>query len=235
MPPGRGSSRARTSAAVAEKYISMTPLHLDLTDYRSMEVLEEIAKRKSRISNSEAPDLVSLLKGKTTVGVTGAFARRDRERDSVETSAPCTGVRRPDTLAPGLLLGRELPKTCCLVASPSSWSFLTKRCAHRCSPCPRTRLVGAGVVVGVELLMGGADRLGTASSVGLSGIPGVGLDVGLLTKRSSRGLYGSGKPPPCRSDGRPCQPGGRSWAATAESTTAATAARVGLSKIVSSL
>lgn len=30
--------------AVAEKYISMTPLHLDLTDYRSMEILEEIAK-----------------------------------------------------------------------------------------------------------------------------------------------------------------------------------------------
>ena len=31
-------------SAVAEKFISMTPLHLDLTDYRSMEVLEEIAK-----------------------------------------------------------------------------------------------------------------------------------------------------------------------------------------------
>ena len=31
--------------AVAEKYISMTPLHLDLTDYRSMEALDAIAKR----------------------------------------------------------------------------------------------------------------------------------------------------------------------------------------------
>ncbi len=30
--------------AIAEKYISMSPLHLDLTDYRSMEVLEEIAR-----------------------------------------------------------------------------------------------------------------------------------------------------------------------------------------------
>jgi 5'/3'-nucleotidase len=30
--------------AIAEKFISMTPLHLDLTDYRSMEVLEGIAR-----------------------------------------------------------------------------------------------------------------------------------------------------------------------------------------------
>jgi 5'-nucleotidase len=30
--------------AIAEKYISMSPLHLDLTDYRSMEALEEIAR-----------------------------------------------------------------------------------------------------------------------------------------------------------------------------------------------
>jgi 5'-nucleotidase len=30
--------------AIAEKSISMSPLHLDLTDYRSMEVLEEIAR-----------------------------------------------------------------------------------------------------------------------------------------------------------------------------------------------
>jgi broad specificity polyphosphatase/5'/3'-nucleotidase SurE len=30
-------------AAVAEKYISMSPLHLDLTDYRSIAKLEEIA------------------------------------------------------------------------------------------------------------------------------------------------------------------------------------------------
>jgi 5'-nucleotidase len=31
-------------SAIAEKYISMTPLHLDLTDYRSMEVLEGIVR-----------------------------------------------------------------------------------------------------------------------------------------------------------------------------------------------
>jgi len=31
-------------SAIAEKFISMTPLHLDLTDYRSMEVLERIAR-----------------------------------------------------------------------------------------------------------------------------------------------------------------------------------------------
>ncbi len=31
-------------SAIAEKFISMTPLHLDLTDYRSMEVLAEIAR-----------------------------------------------------------------------------------------------------------------------------------------------------------------------------------------------
>ena len=31
-------------SAIAEKLISMTPLHLDLTDYRSMEVLESIAR-----------------------------------------------------------------------------------------------------------------------------------------------------------------------------------------------
>jgi 5'-nucleotidase len=30
--------------AISEKYISMSPLHLDLTDYRSMEVLEGIAR-----------------------------------------------------------------------------------------------------------------------------------------------------------------------------------------------
>jgi 5'-nucleotidase len=32
-------------SAVAEKYISMTPLHLDLTDYRSLELLEGVAGR----------------------------------------------------------------------------------------------------------------------------------------------------------------------------------------------
>jgi 5'-nucleotidase len=31
-------------SAIADKYISMSPLHLDLTDYRSMQVLEEIAR-----------------------------------------------------------------------------------------------------------------------------------------------------------------------------------------------
>jgi 5'-nucleotidase len=33
--------------AIAEKYISMSPLHLDLTDYRSMQVLEGIARGMS--------------------------------------------------------------------------------------------------------------------------------------------------------------------------------------------
>jgi len=32
-------------SAVAEKFISMTPLHLDLTDYRSLELLEDVAGR----------------------------------------------------------------------------------------------------------------------------------------------------------------------------------------------
>ncbi|HEY6928667.1 MAG TPA: hypothetical protein VJA66_03230, partial [Thermoanaerobaculia bacterium] len=31
--------------AIAEKHISMTPLHLDLTDYRSIETLEGIATK----------------------------------------------------------------------------------------------------------------------------------------------------------------------------------------------
>jgi 5'-nucleotidase len=34
-------------SAIAEKYISMTPLHLDLTDYRSMEMLEGILRGMS--------------------------------------------------------------------------------------------------------------------------------------------------------------------------------------------
>jgi 5'-nucleotidase len=40
--------------AVADKYISMTPLHLDLTDYRSIEVLEDIA---AGLDSRDARDL----------------------------------------------------------------------------------------------------------------------------------------------------------------------------------
>jgi 5'-nucleotidase len=43
IPAGEAEEGTDISA-IAEKFISMTPLHLDLTDYRSMEVLEEIAK-----------------------------------------------------------------------------------------------------------------------------------------------------------------------------------------------
>lgn len=39
-------------SAIAEKYVSMTPLHLDLTDYRSMEVLEGIARGMGAFSAS---------------------------------------------------------------------------------------------------------------------------------------------------------------------------------------
>jgi len=38
-------------SAIAEKHISMTPLHLDLTDYRSMEVLEGIANRMTDLAS----------------------------------------------------------------------------------------------------------------------------------------------------------------------------------------
>jgi 5'-nucleotidase len=32
-------------SAVAEKWIALSPLHLDLTDYKTMPLLEEVAKK----------------------------------------------------------------------------------------------------------------------------------------------------------------------------------------------
>lgn len=43
-PPTGDLEEGTDLSAVAEKHISMTPLHLDLTDYRSIEVVEQIAK-----------------------------------------------------------------------------------------------------------------------------------------------------------------------------------------------
>lgn len=42
-PPSGDLEEGTDLSAVSEKYISMTPLHLDLTDYRSMELLQEVA------------------------------------------------------------------------------------------------------------------------------------------------------------------------------------------------
>jgi len=42
-PPQGELEQGTDLAAVAEKHISMTPLHLDLTDYRSLELLESLA------------------------------------------------------------------------------------------------------------------------------------------------------------------------------------------------
>ncbi len=43
-PPTGELEEGTDLSAVAEKYISMTPLHLDLTDYRSIDVLEGVAR-----------------------------------------------------------------------------------------------------------------------------------------------------------------------------------------------
>ena len=53
-PPTGELEEGTDLSAVAEKYISMTPLHLDLTDYRSIEVLEAVAKGLIRESAVEA-------------------------------------------------------------------------------------------------------------------------------------------------------------------------------------
>jgi 5'-nucleotidase len=50
-PPQGELEQGTDLAAVAEKYISMTPLHLDLTDYRSIELLKGIAERLDRVGN----------------------------------------------------------------------------------------------------------------------------------------------------------------------------------------
>ncbi len=53
-PPTGELEEGTDLSAVAEKYISMTPLHLDLTDYRSIEVLEAVARGLIRESAVEA-------------------------------------------------------------------------------------------------------------------------------------------------------------------------------------
>ena len=50
-PPQGELEQGTDLAAVADKFISMTPLHLDLTDYRSMELLSGIAERLDRVGN----------------------------------------------------------------------------------------------------------------------------------------------------------------------------------------
>jgi 5'-nucleotidase len=44
-PPKGDLEDGTDLSAVAEKYISLTPLHLDLTDYRSLDLLESLAER----------------------------------------------------------------------------------------------------------------------------------------------------------------------------------------------
>jgi 5'-nucleotidase len=50
MPQGE-LEQGTDLAAVAEKYISMTPLHLDLTDFRSMELLSGMAQQLDGVGN----------------------------------------------------------------------------------------------------------------------------------------------------------------------------------------
>ena len=50
-PPKGELEQGTDLAAVAEKFISMTPLHLDLTHYRSMELLAGMAERLDRVGN----------------------------------------------------------------------------------------------------------------------------------------------------------------------------------------
>ena len=47
------SSRGRTSRRSPTKFISMTPLHLDLTDYRSLELLEGIRGRLEGVASQK--------------------------------------------------------------------------------------------------------------------------------------------------------------------------------------
>jgi 5'-nucleotidase len=44
-PPTGDTEEGTDIAAIAEKWISMSPLHLDLTDYQSLPILEEAAKK----------------------------------------------------------------------------------------------------------------------------------------------------------------------------------------------
>jgi 5'-nucleotidase len=52
-PPKGELEQGTDLAAVAEKYISMTPLHLDLTDYRALERLEGIRGRLEGVSGGQ--------------------------------------------------------------------------------------------------------------------------------------------------------------------------------------
>jgi len=49
-PPQGELEQGTDLSAVAEKYISMTPLHLDLTDYRSLERLEDVVRHLKDIA-----------------------------------------------------------------------------------------------------------------------------------------------------------------------------------------
>ena len=51
-PPQGELEQGTDLAAVAEKHISLTPLHLDLTDYRSIELLSGMAKQLDGVGNS---------------------------------------------------------------------------------------------------------------------------------------------------------------------------------------
>ncbi len=52
-PPKGELEQGTDLAAVAEKYISMTPLHLDLTDFRSLELLEGIRGRLEGVGSDK--------------------------------------------------------------------------------------------------------------------------------------------------------------------------------------
>ena len=54
-PPSGELQEGTDLSAVAEKYISMTPLHLDLTDYGAIEVLEQIAGALAAAEASRQP------------------------------------------------------------------------------------------------------------------------------------------------------------------------------------
>jgi 5'/3'-nucleotidase len=52
-PPSGQLESGTDLAAVSEKYISVTPLHLDLTDYRSLDLLEELAGGLADVARSD--------------------------------------------------------------------------------------------------------------------------------------------------------------------------------------
>lgn len=52
-PPKGELEQGTDLAAVADKFISMTPLHLDLTDFRSLELLEGIRGRLEGVASQK--------------------------------------------------------------------------------------------------------------------------------------------------------------------------------------